>query len=469
MKNLYYLLTLWLLTGTVFAEQSNQLELLDVFNLEFVSDPQISPDGKQVIYTRNFKDVMTDKNHSNLWLVDFDGKNNRPLITGNHNAHSAKWSHDGEKIVYLSDHADDKTKLYLMWMDSRESVALTNTKIPPRQVAWSQDDKHVVFTQFVAKPKPSLIKMPNKPEGAEWNEPPIYIDDMTYRADGQGYLKQGNQQIFILSVDGGTPRQLTDTAHNHQSPVWSADKKSIFFTANLHKNHEFEPLNYEIYQLKLSDLSIVPLTERFGPDTGPQLSPDGQKIAYVGFDDSFQGHTVNKLYVMDIDGENEQLVSEDLDRSVQSMAWDSDSKGLYVQYTDQGDGKLAHLTLKGKITEIANQLGGLSLGRPYNAAAFSVSNNDRAAITLGGTAHPADLAVVNNKKVSRLTQLNQDLFSYKKLGAVKELWWQSSVDQRSIQGWLVTPPDFDAEKKYPLILEIHGGPFASYGSVFSAE
>jgi acylaminoacyl-peptidase len=172
---------------------------------------------------------------------------------------------------------------------------------------------------------------------------------------------------------------------------------------------------------------------------------------------------------MDVDGENEQQVSKELDRSIQSMVWDSDSKGLYVQYTDQGDGKLAHLTLKGKITEIANQLGGLSLGRPYNAAAFSVSNNDRAAITLGGTAHPADLAVVNNKKVSRLTHVNQDLFNYKKLGDVKELRWQSSVDQRSIQGWLVTPPDFDAEKKYPLILEIHGGPFASYGSVFSAE
>lgn len=469
MKNLFYIFIFCFQYGPVFAQQPNQLELLDVFNLEYVSDPQISPDGKHVIYTRNFKDVMTDKNYSNLWIIDFDGQNNRPLTTGNHNAHSAKWSHDGKKMVYLSNHADNKTKLYLMWMDSRESVALTNTKVAPRQVSWSLDDQHLVFTQFVAKPKPSLVKMPNKPEGAQWNKPPVYIDDMTYRADGRGYLKQGNQQIFMLSVDGGTPRQLTNSAHNHQSPMWSADKKSIYFSANLHKNHEFEPLNSEIYQLKLNDLSIMPLTERFGPDASPQLSPDGQKIAYVGFDDSFQGHTVNKLYVMDVDGKNEQLLSKDLDRSIQSMAWDSDSKGLYIQYTDQGDGKLAHLTLKGKITKIANQMGGLSLGRPYNAAAFSVSNNGRAAITLGGTAHPADLAVVNNKKVNRLTHVNQDLFSYKKLGDVKELWWQSSVDQRSIQGWLVTPPDFDANKKYPLILEIHGGPFASYGAVFSAE
>ncbi len=451
------------------AQVSKPLELLDVFNLEYVSEPQISPDGSQVIYTRNFKDVMTDKNHSNLWLIDFKGKNNRPLTTGNHNARAARWSHDGTKIVFLSDHADDKTKLYLMWMDSLQSVALSNSAIAPSDVAWSRDDQHLVFTQFVPKAKHSLVTMPAKPAGAQWNKPPVYIDDMKYRADGQGYLSAGNQQIFSLSIDGGTPRQLTDSAFDHRSPVWSADKQNIFFTANLHANHEFEPLNTEIYRLQLSDLSVFALTERFGPDADAQLSPDGKKLAYLGFDDTFQGHSVRQLYVMDVDGENHRLISQELDRSVQGMSWSSDSKGLYVQYTDQGDGKLALLKLSGKRTPIAQQLGGLSLGRPYNAAAFSVSNNNRVAITLGGTAHPADLAVVEHKKVRRLTQVNEDLFSYKQLGAVKELWWKSSVDQQPVQGWLVTPPNFDAKNKYPLILEIHGGPFASYGAVFSAE
>lgn len=451
------------------AQSSQQLELLDVFNLEYVSDPQISPDGSQVIYTRNFKDVMTDKNHSNLWLIDFDGKNNRPLTTGNHNARAPKWSNDGKKIVYLSNHADNKTKLYLMWLDSRESMALTNGVHAPSQVAWSGDDKHLVFTQFVAKSKSSLVKMPAKPEGAQWNNAPIYIDDMTYRADGRGYIKPGNQQIFSLPIDGGTPRQLTASDHNHQSPIWSADKKSIFFTANLHKNHEFEPLNAEIYQLNLADLSINALTDRFGPDTNAMLSPDGKKLAYMGFDDTFQGHSIRELYTMDVNGKNHRLISSQLDRSIQTMAWAADSKGLYIQYTDQGDGKLALIKLTGKVTTVAKELGGLSLGRPYNAAAFSVSNNNRVAMTLGGTSHPSDLAVVKNNQVKRLTQVNEDLFSHKKLGQVKELWWESSADQRAIQGWLVTPPDFDPAKKYPLILEIHGGPFASYGSVFSAE
>ncbi len=463
------ILLLTLTLSNTYATESNKLELLDVFNLEYVSDPQISSDGQKVIYVRNFKDVMTDKNHSNLWIVDFNGQNNRPLTTGNHNARSARWSNDGKKIVYLSNHADDKTKLYLMWMDTKQTVALTNTQAAPSQVAWSHDDKHLVFTQFVAKSKPSLIKMPAKPKGAKWNKPPVYIDDMNYKADGRGFLPAGNQQIFTLSVDGGTPRQLTDSAHNHQSPVWSADNKSIFFTANLHDNHEHEPLNAEIYQLQLADLSIKTLTKRFGPDSNGQLSPDGKKIAYVGFDDTFQGHSIRELYVMNADGSDPKSISQSLDRSVQSMAWAADSKGLYIQYTDKGDGKLALIKLSGKVSLVAENMGGLSLGRPYNAAAFSVSNNNRIAMTLGGTEHPADLAVLQNNKTRRLTQLNDDLFSYKKLGKVKELWWESSADQRQVQGWLVTPPDFDPSKKYPLILEIHGGPFASYGSVFSAE
>jgi len=191
------------------AKPSDRLEPTDVFDLEYISDPQIAPDGKRVVYTRNFKDIMTDRNLSNLWIIDVDGKNNRPLTVGNHNARQARWSHDGKKIVFLSNHADDKTKLYLMWVDSKETMALTNAAMPPSQVAWSRDDGHLVFTQFVPTKKSSLLKMPAKPKGAKWAIAPIYIDDMNYRSDGRGYVEPGHNQLFMLPVDGGTPRQLT--------------------------------------------------------------------------------------------------------------------------------------------------------------------------------------------------------------------------------------------------------------------
>jgi len=452
-----------------YAQVKTNLELLDIFNMEYVSDPQISPDGNQVVYVRNFKDVMTDSNLSNLWIVNYDGTRNRPLTTGNQNDHSPIWSHDGEKIVFKSNKEDDKTKLYLMWMDTKEIAPLTNTTMSPGSVSWSNDDKFLAFNMFVPAEKKSPIKMPSKPEGAKWNAPPIYIDNMKYRGDGQGYIKPGNMQLFTLSVDGGTPRQLTNTEFDHGAPVWSKTNTHLYFSANFHKDEEFLPADSEIYELALSNGIVKALTKRNGPDNQPAVSPDGSRIAYTGFDDALQGYQLSRLYVMNADGTNSRLISKDFDREADNIYWDKKGNGLYFQYDDRGDTKLAYMNLKGEVTVIAEGLGGLSLGRPYNSASFSVSGNNKFAYTLGSTEHLADLAVSDSKKNQRLTALNDDLFSFRNLGKVQEMWWESSYDKRKIQGWLVTPPNFDPSKKYPLILEIHGGPFASYGSVYSAE
>ncbi|MEW2922398.1 S9 family peptidase [Muricauda sp. ANG21] len=470
MKKLLNSMLLVALIPLGYGQVESNLELLDIFNMEYVSDPQISPDGSKIIYVRNFKDVMTDRNLSNLWIVNFDGSNHRPLTTGNQNDFYPRWSHDGSKIIFKSNMADDKMKLYLMWLDTKETMALTNTPQTPGQVSWSHDDKHLAFTMFVPKENPSIVKLPAKPEGAKWNDPPKYIDQMNYRGDGQGYLKGGNTQLFTLPISGGTPKQLTFTDFDHGGPIWSKDNSHLYFSANFHKDEEFEPANGEIYSISVTDGKITPLTDRFGPDGNPVLSPDGSKIAYLGFDDRFQGYQLTQLYVMNTDGSGSQLISGNFDRDVEDMAWNSKGNGFYFSYTDQGMGKLASISLSGSVENITDELGGLTLGRPYNGASFSASTNGKFAYTYGTTKHPADLAVVDIKKnKKRLTALNDDLFAFKKLGNVEEIWWESSYDQRKIQGWVVTPPDFDPSKKYPLILEIHGGPFQSYGSVYSAE
>jgi len=452
-----------------FGQVQSNLELLDIFNMEYVSDPQISPDGSKIIYVRNFKDIMTDRNLSNLWIIDFDGSNNRPLTTGNHNDFAPKWSHDGKKIVFKSNMADDKMKLYLMWLDTKETMALTNTPQSPGQVSWSYDDSYVAFNMFVPEANQSIIKMPAKPEGAKWNAPPKYIDKMNYRGDGAGYYKGGNSQLFTLPISGGTPKQLTFSEFDHGGPIWSKDNSKLYFSANFHKDEEMEPADSEIYSIKIDNGEITPLTDRYGPDGNPVLSPDGTKIAYLGYDDRLQGYHVTRLYVMNSDGSDARVISQNFDRDIEDMAWNSKGNGFYFTYTDQGMGKLASIDLSGKVGDITDGLGGLSLGRPYNAASFSASANNKFAYTLGNTDHPSDLGVANIRSHKRLTALNNDLFSFKKLGKVEEMWWESSYDQRKIQGWVVTPPDFDPDKKYPMILEIHGGPFTSYGAVYSAE
>ena len=466
---MYPLLLLFLLPFVTVAQLSSKLEPTDIFKLEQVTDPQIAPDGIKVVYVRNFKDIMTDRDYSNLWMVNSDGSQPRPITQGNQRDYAPKWSHDGKKLAYLSNQQDDKVKLYVFDVATGVSIALTNSSQPPGGVSWSYDNQQLAFTQFVPTTKKSPLNLPSKPEGANWNEDPIYIDVMNYRGDGAGYFKPGNRQLFTIGLHGGAARQWTTTSHNHGAPIWSKDGKSLIFSANLHDKHELEPINSEIYQLNLADGSIKALTSRFGPDGDPAISPDGKQIAFVGFDDTFQGYQVPNLYTMNIDGSNVKNLTSTLDRGIDNPQWEGNGKGIYFQYDEKGDTKIGHVALTGKIRTVVEGLGGLDLGRPYNSGTYTVSSNNRFAYTTGGTERPADLGVWIDGETKRLTKLNDGLFSFKKLGKVEEIWWDSSFDQKKIQGWVVTPPDFDPTKKYPFILEIHGGPFAMYGASFSNE
>lgn len=469
LKN-FTLLFVLLLTCTVSlkAQVSNQLEMLDIFNLEYVSDPQISPDGQRIIYVRNFKDIMTDKNLSNLWTANFDGSQNRPLTTGEQNDRSPRWSHDGKKIVYTSNKSG-KSEIYLRWMDSGDEMVLVNSEKSPSSITWSPDDKHLAFNMFVPKSKASPIKMPAAPKGATWNAPPKYIDEMNWRRDGVGELPQGNQQLFTVPVSGGTPRQITDTPFDHGNAVWGKDGKYLYFSANMREDKDFEGSDSDIYSISLTNGNLTKLTDRYGPDGNPTISPDGKKMAYIGFDDEYKGYQVRKLYIANIDGSNSKLVSGNLDRDVGSLTWAADGKGLYFQYVDKAHTKIAYITTGGKVTDITEGLGGSSLGRPYTSGGFSIASNGNYAYTWAETHEPADLGVGNKGTNRRVTKVNEDLFDYKQLGEVEEIWYKSSVDGLDINGWIVKPANFDPNKKYPLILEIHGGPFSSYGPVFSGE
>lgn len=444
-------------------------EPMDVFQLEHVSSPTISPDGAWVAFLRNFRDVMTDRTLSNLWMASFDGTEIRPLSSGLHNDQAPAWSPDGKRLAYLSDKSG-KTQLYLRWVSSGEEAMLTNLAESPGQPVWSPDGKWLAFTCFVSEEKNTLVKLPPAPKGAKWAAAPTYIDELKYRSDGAGYLPSGYRQLFILPVEGGTPRQITNGPFHCSTPIWSADGRHLIFTSNRHPNAETEPNDTEIYEVDVTGGEPRPLTNRKGPDRNPVLSPDGKLIAYIGYDEQYLGYQINKLYVMNRDGSNARLISKNFDRSIENIHWSSDGKGLYFQYDDRGQTQLAYISLDGKSHDITSKVSGLSVSRPYSGGDYSVSNNDRFAFTLGDASHPADLATCTaDGKVMRITKLNDDLFSSKTLGRVEARWCKSSFDGLDIQYWVCYPPGFDPSKKYPLILEIHGGPFAMYGDHFAAE
>ena len=463
----FIVFTILLSINIIYSQSNNKFKPIDVFSLEYVSNPKISPDGKKVLYVRNFKDIMTDKNHSNIWIIDFDGKNNTPLTTGNKNDFDPTWSNSGDKFTYKSN-SDDTVQLYLYVLGQKSNQKLTNLQNSVSSVDWSEDDKYLVFTSFVEKPSVSLIKMPEKPKGAKWNDPASEIDGIKYRSDGRGYLNQGFSQVFILPTEGGTPRQITFLNNNASSPKWLS-KNKIIFSANLHEDSDLEPRNSEIYSINIISEKITPLTSRLGPDYSPVVSPDKKEIAYLGFDEKYLGYQQSNLYIMSNNGKEIKNISENFNRNISNINWSADGKGLYFQYDDKGMTKLAYMSISGKLKNIVDQLGGMTLGRPYSGGTYSISKNNRYAYTFGNVHNPSDLGVGHNTNFNRLTALNKDLFDHKELGNVEEVWFKSSFDERQIQGWLVKPPNFDPSKKYPLILEIHGGPFSNYGFRFSAE
>ena len=460
-----YICLLCLLCSYCLGSQST-FEPLDVFNLEFAADPQLSPNGQSIVYARSFMDVMTDKRLSNLWITDVSGEKQRPLTSGNVNHYAHKWSPDGSSMAYLSTESG-KAQIHMLWFDNGQSAKLTNLQQSPSNLAWSPDGKWIAFTMRVNAKEKAYGNMPAKPEGANWAAAPKYIDRLVYRSDGAGFISESYRHVFVIPASGGTPRQITEGEYNHGSPSWGADSQTLYFSSNRHQDWEYQQQNTEIFKIDLAGQNLKQLTDRFGPDGSPLMSPDGNSIAYLGYDDKKMGYHHTRLYVMNLDGTNSRCVTCDLDMSVDEAKWSSD--GFYVKYSKYGNTKVAHVDAKGTLKDMVHDLGGSSIGRPYDGGSFDVHENT-IAFTKNTPTQPTELAVKRGgQDVRQITNLNEDILGFKQLGEVEEIWYESSHDGQRIQGWIMTPPDFDPAKKYPLMLEIHGGPFANYGDRFSAE
>jgi len=434
----------------------------------------MSPDGRRVIYVRWFADVFSDRHCSNLWIVATDGTGHRPLTTGLRGDDSPRWSPDGTRVAYISD-VDGTAQIYVRWLDSGQTARLTNIGYGPAGLAWSPDGKQIAFTTFVPKEAPKVATLPAPPEGAKWADPPAVIDKLIYRYDHAGYLKPGFTHLFVVPAEGGTPRQISsgDFQHggpgwNASDPVWTPDGRFLLMSAVRRPDYEMEPFGTEIYEFSVADGAVRALTSRKGPDDGPAISPDGQHIAYTGFDDRYQGYQITHLYVMNRDGSGSRVLAAGLDRDVERPRWARDGSGLFFQYDEEGVTKLGFTTLDGKVKTVAVDLGGDGL---YGGGSFSTGGPHGYAISWSRADVPGDVAVgtADGTAAKPVTALNDDLLAHKTLGAVEEIRYASLGDGRPIQGWIVKPPHFDPAKKYPLILEIHGGPFANYGPRFSYQ
>ena len=459
---------LMFLTPQIIAEENKAFDPMDVFELEWASDPQVSPNGETIVYVRRSNDIMKDRVRSNLWQIKRSGKNHRPLHSGFKNSYSPRWSPDNTRIAFVSNNSGS-TQIHMHWVDSGETTVISQVQESPSSLSWSPDGKWLAFTMNVKGKSTSLVKSRTKPDGASWAKKPITVTTTRYQYDGRGIVEPSYRHVFVVPADGGTARQLTNGNFNHYgSLAWSADSKDIFFSA--HRSDDWELISGEsnLYKITISNNKLEQITSMPGEERSPSISPNGEVIAFYVKERRPLAYTPSRIAVMNLESGNMQIISNDLDDDSDNLFWSNDGESIYFAFDQRGKRTIKKISLSGKVSDFADNVGGTTIGRPYISGEFHAAN-DVIAYTFGQADRPADIAITVNKETNVVTSLNEDILGHRKLGKVNEITYRSSFDGQEIQGWYITPPDFNPKKKYPLILEIHGGPHLAYGPHFSAE
>lgn len=444
------------------AEVKKGLDAESIFEMEAVAAPAISPDGKLIVFSRQGVDKMKDQQRANLWLVNSDGSRLRELTTGTFRDTAPVWSPDGQRIAFLSDR-DGSTQIHVMWMDTREVLQLTHVPKAPSALEWSPDGKQIAFTMQVPDDDPILkITLPKAPQGAQWARRETVVDRLTWARDGQGPIPRGFNHVFVVdAVTGGTPRQMTNGKFNHAAPAWSPDGKTLYVSGIRKPDAEYLRGDTEIYAIDMASGAIKALTDRKGPDNNPQPAPVGDWIAYTGYDEQNFTYTLSSIYVMKSDGSQKKLWVGALPSAPGGVTWSRDGRGVFYTMEEKGTGQLYYLPLDGapkKLTDGNWVLSAASVARTGQIAAVRSSFHEPPALVHFWANNPATM--------SKLVDVNADVLSQHTLGEVEELNWQST-DGWKVQGWLMKPVNFEAGKKYPLVLYIHGGPWSMYSVAFT--
>jgi dipeptidyl aminopeptidase/acylaminoacyl peptidase len=448
------------------AQSAKLLDKETFMEMESVGAPAISPDGKHIVFARTWIDKMKDQSRSNLWIVDADGARVRELTRGDWRDSAPVWAPDAKRIAFLSDR-DSTTQLHVMYLDTGEVAQLTHIQRSPGDIKWSPDGKQIVFTQTIPDEDPILkVELPKRPRGAEWARGAVIVDRLTWARDGSGPVEKGYSHVFVVdAVLGGTPRQITEGKFNHSGPEWSADGKTIYVAGLRKPDAEYERGNSEIYAIDLQTQQMRTLTDRNGPDNDPSISPDGKLIAYVGYDDKdFTSH-LSSLYVMDQNGGDKRLLAGNLNNSPSSVTWATDNSGVYFTVGERGSTSIYFAPVHGTAKKVSGD-------EQHMLSGLSISNAGQVATVRSTAQNPGVLAtfkLADAPKASAwktLVDVNQDVLAGVKLGEMEELWY-TSKDGLKVQGWLIKPANYQAGRKYPMVLWIHGGPWSMYDVGFN--
>ncbi|HEV8305594.1 MAG TPA: S9 family peptidase [Gemmatimonadales bacterium] len=454
---------------STFAAQETASDTLLTVNhyldWEQVSEPQISPDGSQIVYTRRWVNKVEDRWDSGLWIMNADGSKNRFLVKGS----SARWSPDGGRIAYLADGEPKGTQIFVRWMDAEGAISqVTHVSETPAGLSWAPDGRTLAFTMLVKNEPKWKISMPEAPEGAKWTPAPRMVDRLHYRRDRQGFIEQGAMQLFLVPAEGGTPRQLTSgdfgvsELGSGLSYDWTPDGRAIVLDGLREPDADYRYRESYLYTVDVGSGAIRRLVTTRGMWTNPEVAPDGRTVAFTGREYGTFSYKANEVWAIGIDGSGMRALTT-YDRDPGGVIWAPDGSGVFFSLGDRGTSNVHFAGLRGgarKVTEGVQMLSLASIARDFTAVG-----------TLSDPDEPGDVVRYNLKKpqpIARLTRVNADVLAGMRLGTAEEFWYASTGGAR-VEGWIVKPPGFDPAKKYPLILEIHGGPHGMYNVAFNYQ
>lgn len=456
------------------AADETVLQLADFLDFETVSNPQVSPDGEQILYARGRIDKLNDRRASTLWLMDSDGSRNRQLMDGG----AGFWSPDGTRIAFMKADANEKMQIFVRFMDGEGLVTqVTNFEHPPRALSWSPDGTQIAFVSRVPLKDKWSVELPGRPAGATWTEDPVVIDTLHYRQDRVGYTNSGYDHIFVVPATGGTPRQLTDGEWNvgqrglgviagRPRLEWAPDGTKIAFDGPgkpVEAPHWFES---HVNLVDVASGELTQLTDGHGTYGDPAFSPDGERIAYSGYASHDTSYPVPNLYMVNANGRGERTLAEDLPDGPAGLRWAPDGREIYFAMNDRGARNLHAVNTRGRMRALTEGAQVVNL--------TSLSDEGDMAVTLSRADLPGTMALApaadDAAELQPLADVNSDVLFGKTLGRVEEVWYDATAEtgeEARVQGWIVYPPDFDEAKTYPLLLSIHGGPHAMSNSGFN--